>query len=159
MPSELHRSPHPPDGALAEAVTRFDFAADPLAVRGALESVLEELAEAGVTSEDCALCEIVLAEVLNNVVEHAYGRAGGRIEIEARVCAQELGFTVWDWGQPMPGGLLPPEQPPVAVEDLPEGGFGWHLIRALSSKVEHGREGGRNWLCFVLSKEQKALLL
>lgn len=146
---------------------RFDFAADPLAVRHALEAVLCRLSGCGVGADDRALCEIVLAEVLNNVVEHAYGRAGGWIElvVEVACCGGnmpaggDLRFTVSDWGYPMPGGLLPSGTlPPTAPGDLPEGGFGWHLIRALSSGLDHGREGGRNWLCVSLLTEQKALL-
>lgn len=160
----------PPEGACAgddagARPLRFDFAANPLAVRAALERVLDRLAACGVGADDRALCEIVLAEILNNVVEHAYGRAGGWIELMAEVtCGAtpvggELHFTVSDWGHPMPGGILPSGSlPPVAAGDLPEGGFGWHLIRALSSRLDHGREGGRNWLRVSLTAEQRAPL-
>ena len=140
---------------------RLDFAAEPLAVRRALEQIVDTLAEEGASSDDQAMAEVLLAEVLNNVVEHAYDRAGGWIEVEAAVTAGGLGqaafgFTVYDRGRPMPGGMLPDGQlPPVSAADLPEGGFGWHLIRALATGLEHGRAGGRNWLRFTLEAEQK----
>ncbi len=93
----------------------------------------------------------MLAEVLNNVAEHAYGRAGwagggGGVGRPGGVRCR-----VTDRGHPMPGGE-PPEGllPAVQPHDLPEGGFGWFLIRELSRDLRYARIGGENVLSFVV---------
>jgi serine/threonine-protein kinase RsbW len=40
------------------------------------------------------------------------------------------------------------------VSNLPEGGFGWFLIRALSRDLDYRRVGGRNLLSFRLNTQQ-----
>ena len=63
-------------------------------------------------------------------------------------------FELLDQGLPMPGGQPPPGQAAgvdVAVDDLPEGGFGWFLIRKLSQDLRYSRDGDTNRLCFSLS--------
>ncbi|MBE0555051.1 MAG: ATP-binding protein [Rhodobacteraceae bacterium] len=96
--------------------------------------------------------ELVLAEAMNNIVEHAYAGQPGRIELRMQPHAGGLAFLVTDWGRPMPGGALPPGNPPVlsAEADLPEGGFGWHLIRRLASGLDYRRIADRNVLRFDL---------
>ena len=96
--------------------------------------------------------EIVLAEVLNNIVEHAYARHSGEIEVTLSRDAGGLLVQVVDTGLPMPDGTPPPGGLPAlgAEEDLPEGGFGWHLIRTLSRDLEYRRDGARNLLRFRL---------
>lgn len=102
-------------------------------------------------SADClGTTELVLAEALNNVVEHAYARFSGQIEVEVRRGPGQLHFHIADTGLPMPGAEPPLGQlPDVGVfEDLPEGGFGWFLIRSLSQDLAYRREGERNLLSF-----------
>lgn len=96
--------------------------------------------------------EIVLAEVLNNVVEHAYRDAPGPICICIDHIAPVLAVSVFDQGAPMPGGHLPAGHPlPIEeVEELPEGGFGWFLIRALTQDLRYDRAGEVNRLCFAV---------
>ncbi len=87
---------------------------------------------------------------------------GGWIAVAATIDSgadgdvQALRFTVQDWGRPMPGGTLPDGTlPPSDEGGPPEGGFGWHLIRALASGLDYWREGGCNWFQFSLKTEQK----
>jgi len=96
--------------------------------------------------------ELVLAEAMNNIVEHAYAGQPGRIELRIQQHAGGLAVSVTDWGRPMPGDALPPGNPPVlsAEADLPEGGFGWHLIRRLASGLDYWRTADRNVLRFDL---------
>jgi serine/threonine-protein kinase RsbW len=79
------------------------------------------------------LWEVVLAEALNNIVEHAYRESpDGEIEVRLRVHDSTIHATFRDYGQPMPNGKLPEgtlASIDVATADLPEGGFGWYLIR------------------------------
>lgn len=94
--------------------------------------------------------ELTLAEVLTNVVEHSYEmKSDGRIRIKMYVGADWLWFWILDTGCAMPSSMLPGSSMPdleQPFEDLPEGGFGWPLIRELADKVSHRRKCGVNRL-------------
>jgi serine/threonine-protein kinase RsbW len=124
------------------------------AVRDALNVLctsgpLRDLAE-----DERGTAELVLAEVLNNLVEHAYAAAPGKIEITLCHSDQGLRCQIVDTGLPMPDNALPkgelPEIADCPLEALPEGGFGWYLIRALSADLNYVRTAGQNRLSFTL---------
>lgn len=96
--------------------------------------------------------EIVLAEALNNVVEHAYRDGPGPIRVCVDHLAPVLKVSVYDQGLPMPGGRLPDGdlKPILEGEDLPEGGFGWFLIRTLTLDLAYERQGAVNHLRFAV---------
>lgn len=102
--------------------------------------------------------QIVLAEVLNNIAEHAYARYPGQINVLIEDLAGELLFQIHDTGLPMPGGHLPGGQLKTAteLEDLPEGGFGWYLIRTLTKGLTYRRQGERNTLNYCIDVEYLA---
>lgn len=110
-------------------------------------------------SPDClGTTELVLAEALNNVVEHAYARFPGQIEVELRRGTDQLHFHIADKGLPMPGAEPPQGRLPEvgAFDDLPEGGFGWFLIRSLAQDLRYRREGERNMLSFDVPVDNAA---
>jgi serine/threonine-protein kinase RsbW len=138
---------------LAESrIVRLRFRSDPMAVREALQALFGARELDGVGADDRGTAEIVLAEALNNVVEHAYSRHRGEIEVTVRVAAGSLLCTISDHGLAMPGEAAPAGRLPEALNDtdLPEGGFGWHMIRALSCDLAYRRVDGRNELTFRL---------
>lgn len=101
--------------------------------------------------------ETVLAEVLNNVVEHALRLKGDDL-IEIRGEEQEGGwkFFAVDSGAPLPDGQLPGKTfPPLdtAMEDLPEGGFGWAMVHVLTRDLSYRRVCGKNQLQFFVPSE------
>ena len=107
-------------------------------------------------SADCrGTVEIVMAEVLNNIVEHAYRAGPGPIRIAVQSNAARLTVYVCDQGQEMPQGEVPQGllAPLGAQENLPEGGFGWHLIRELTDELLYERRGLFNHLRFSISAE------
>lgn len=123
------------------------------AVRAALRDVGATLARFGLDQEVCSVTELVLAEALNNVVEHAYRDGDGDIALDLDLAACGLAVTLRDKGRSLPDGLLPTGTLPAIGPDrdsLPEGGFGWFLIRQLGRDLtyEHGPDGNR--LRFVL---------
>ena len=67
-----------------------------------------------------------------------------------------LHCTVSDTGAPMPGLCLPEGQfqPLKDLADLPEGGFGWFLIRSLTEGLAYQRSKGLNRLSFQLPAKQ-----
>ena len=120
-----------------------------MAVRDALRLLVKGLPDDGA---DLGMVELVLAEVLNNVVEHAYAGGHGKIELTIQLTSTDLSCAIVDEGDPMPDGTLPAGDldAAFATDGLPEGGFGWHLIRSLSQDLRYDRYKGRNHLSFRL---------
>jgi serine/threonine-protein kinase RsbW len=138
-----------------DATVSVSFRAVFPAVRQALADIQTALvaAEADLLLRQTA--EIVLAEVLNNVVEHAYAEDGiGRVTVEIQVLHDRFDCLVQDSGQGLPPGPLPGAAMPQAdlaePEDWPEGGFGWALVRELTSNLTYRRAEGRNSLTFSI---------
>ena len=96
------------------------------------------------------MLRLCLAEALNNIVEHAYSGADGK-PIFADVSFTDHGYEVLliDEGKPMPGGVAPDGEMEFEIDDLenlPEGGFGWMLIRTEMDNVDYERRAGCNVL-------------
>ena len=127
---------------------RLTLDSDESAVRAALAEVRRVLDGGGVAAGDRGTIELVLGEVLNNVVEHAYGPgATGVITLKCRAVPDGMGFCVCDNGRSMPGLRLPEGRLPDLAchpEDLPEGGFGWFLVRRLATDLKYARRQGTN---------------
>lgn len=91
-----------------------------------------------------------MAEAVNNIVEHAYcGGEPGPIRLRCTLRDRRLDIRICDTGQPMPDGRMPAglvADVSMPRADLPEGGFGWFLIRALSSDIRYDRRCGCNRL-------------
>jgi serine/threonine-protein kinase RsbW len=132
------------------------FPANPAKVRQALADLLDAPQLRRLGADDRGTVELVLAEVLNNIVEHAYAGGTGPVDVELWAMNRGLGFRVADAGSPMPGGTLPDGQPPElqghgdGLSDLPEGGFGWHLIRSMTRDLTYARQGGQNLVTFKI---------
>jgi serine/threonine-protein kinase RsbW len=130
------------------------FRADPMTVRAALHRLVAELERQSVPPSARGTAEIVLAEALNNIVEHAYAEKGGEIDVLLEPAADGLRCAVVDRGAPMPGLALPQGQLPQGTgADAPEGGFGWFLIRNLAFDLRYDRGDGFNRLTFLLPND------
>ncbi len=108
----------------------------------------------------CALlpdAEVVLAEILNNVVKHGYGHGlTGSADISITLGGGELQIEVTDRGIALPDLRLPEgslqclSPAEASLADLPEGGFGWALIRMLAKQITYQRVGDENKLMVVI---------
>lgn len=110
---------------------------------------------------DCALAgtrfdaardtvQIVLAEVLNNIVEHGYRQMPtGAVAVNLEGLDNVLLIDVTDWGQAYPDECLPDSIAPDP-ERMSEGGYGWFLIHALMTSVAYERRGSANRLTLSL---------
>lgn len=128
----------------------FRLAAEDRAVRTALMAMRRFMAGAGLGADACGTAEIVLAEALNNIAEHAYAANGtGEIRVTLCVAADRLTAEIVDHGAALPGLRLPDTALPCpgpALSCLPEGGFGWFLIRSLTRCLRYDRRGRENRL-------------
>lgn len=143
-----------PPGAPGSLHRRFNACPD--AIRVVLAQAQAWMLACGLSAILRAEAELVLAEVLNNIAEHAYASDCGPVDLRLRRCGDGILCLISDRGSAMPGDDLPEGASPmastsrIARDDLPEGGFGWHLIRLLARDLRYRRNRDRNRLAFVL---------
>ena len=158
-------------GTSGPVALRHVLPGTPEAVRKTLALVCTTLASgqlgAGnpLTDTTRTTVELVLAEVLNNIVEHAYGAPerpcnaslpacpARLITLDLQIDGPDLRCVVRDEGAAMPAGRLPAGLRPSVTtlrDDLPEGGYGWFLIRSLTQDLRYVREPGCNRLSFAI---------
>lgn len=135
---------------------KVHFIAHDHAVRGALEDLLSGLRPLALSVEEAGTVELVVAEALNNIVEHAYAGATqpGPVDIFCTGKTDGLHIRIVDEGAPMPEGRTPLGEAPavnVDIMDLPEGGFGWFLIGDLAKDVVYERINHQNVLTLRLA--------
>ena len=149
MPAEMTVVPE----SGAERACRIRIENRAIAVREGLKELFDDPLLHGLTVAEQGQAEIVLAEVLNNIVEHAYAQFPGETEVLVAREDGALCFHITDCGLPYPGAAMPKGDLPAldALHDMPEGGFGWYLIRRLTSGLTYRRDAGQNRLCFRIA--------
>ena len=142
----------PADLGLAEFTLELD--SRPADVTRAVLACMRWLETRGISADARGSFELVLAEALNNIVEHAYQeQPGGVIALGVVEWADRIYCFVRDGGAPMPGLVLPEgreQDLTLPLEDMPEGGFGWFLIHTLTTDLGYRRLGDENRLSFAL---------
>lgn len=129
--------------------------ADPDRVRATLADIRQRF-RAEVSEDTLGRLELVLAEVMNNVTEHAALPASGVASeeppsIHLSIVRHDTGLAcaISDDGVSLPEDcILPRGLPVMDLADLPEGGFGWYLIQDLTQALCYYREEQRNFLAF-----------
>lgn len=137
------------------ALLHLTLVGEPQSVSAGLQRVMALPFWSPLSADFAMTAELVLAEVLNNVTEHAYAEAPGEIEVSLERTATGIAVRVADRGEPMPGNRLPEGTAPDPG-DLPEGGFGWHLIRSLARDLTYRRHDGWNLFSFRMDEEAPA---
>lgn len=131
------------------------FEGTPEGVREALYALRNGLSGTCSASDEVNTAELVVAEALNNVVEHAFANiADPTFQLSMSKAACGINVEIRDCGIAMPNEQLPAGVLPEIgdrVEDLPEGGFGWFLIKELAEDVAYARKGEENFLTFRLA--------
>ncbi|MEQ9261161.1 MAG: ATP-binding protein [Roseovarius sp.] len=130
-----------------------DFDAGAATTREVLLALRVALHGNGQAPDLVSRVEQALAEVLNNIAEHAYrGHPPGPVSLKVVALADALLIEVADHGAPLPHDLPGnPDLPPldVTLPEMPEGGFGWPLILRQAQRVGYRRQGQINRLQLV----------
>lgn len=122
------------------------------AIGPAMEALVARLGGAAAGEDLTADLRLAVTEVLNNVVEHSGHPAEEPVLLHFGRDRSTWWVCVEDRGVPLPTGLLDPAPEPAEpswsrpVDELPEGGWGWLLIRGSVDALRHVREDGRNYL-------------
>ena len=135
-------------------IFRTNFPSDYRWVRRVIQQAISALESNGMGVEQLGSVEIVLAEALNNIAEHAYPEdAPGDVSLSIRRRQTGLLIEVRDKGAPMPDGRAPIGHHPLRDPDdpIPEGGYGWFLIRELVRDLIYDRRDGENFLIFRMA--------
>jgi len=136
---------------------QLNLTATELQVRDALQSVKQYTTAWDLSEDACSSVEIVLAEALNNVVEHAYaGIPDGIITIDCDFDGEEMSIVISDQGHPVPEAVFMSQHSrlhAVDTTELPEGGFGWGLIHELTHKLKVSRIGKTTLLSLTINTD------
>lgn len=132
---------------------RLTIPANANAVREGLRTLVTRPPLALLAEDLRDAAELALAEVLNNIVEHGHADHSGDILLELRTEATDLFCQVHDTGHPFPEGSPPTGGFPDLTKDLPEGGFGWALIRSLARDIRYERRQGQNRTSFRICRD------
>ena len=125
------------------------FTADDQALAKIREFVLAEAASVGVNQEVVGKVDLVVEELVINVVNYAYGKSSGEIEVRCGVKESKFILSISDNGpkfNPLDHG---DPDTSSALEERPIGGLGIYLVKQLSSSQTYHREGDRNVLMIV----------
>lgn len=148
------KMPFGPEIVVLEGTAHLVIMAEPGCVRAGLMSLTSTSPLRDLNEDDRATAELVLAEVLNNIAEHAYSENPGAIEVWIERTVAGVSCTILDIGSAMPGEAAPDGALPAIngrnMGDLPEGGFGWFMIRSLCTELTYEYSSGQNRLSFTL---------
>ncbi len=128
------------------------------AVRAELDRLGDALGAAGVAKPLAERVRIVLAEVFNNIVEHAYAQQdAGPIRAAITHGDSTITCDIRDRGAPFAKGALPgqtwPPIDPDTPDTWPEGGFGWAMVRELTQDLSYRHRAGENILQFRIQRD------
>jgi serine/threonine-protein kinase RsbW len=144
-----------PFGSSTATLVTSRCRACPTAIRTELLAIDDALAAHGLERDRRDDVLLVLAEILNNVAEHAFpDDRSGWIACKVGWTADGLVVETRDNGALLPPKLLLSNRALPRREmqrgDMPETGFGWFIVHALTDDMTYEREGGTNRLTFSM---------
>ncbi|MDG2340178.1 MAG: ATP-binding protein [Paracoccaceae bacterium] len=132
MPAKIDEEPYSCD--------TFLIAPDFGSVRNTLVRVSAWLSDQNVQPENCDNVQLVLAEILNNIVEHGSLWASQEIKLTVSLTSENIDCRIRDLGRPIRVLLrksnygLPDE---TVTSELPEGGFGLFLVQSIARDIRY----------------------
>ncbi len=112
----------------------------PVSVRRFIADTISWLTKFQIDAADLGNVEIVLAEALNNIVEHSQMGGAETIGITIKLTENQIICSLRDSGihsKALCGHKIIRHAGPEQISDLPEGGFGISLIQAIALDIEY----------------------
>ncbi len=120
--------------------------AAPAAVRGALVALAASCPTVRLAPDALNELSVAVQEACTNVIRHGYGvRPHARFRVELHRHDDRLEVLVIDDA----AAYALSDRPPPLPEELSEGGYGVHIMRAWTDELALTREDGRNVLRLV----------
>lgn len=96
---------------------------------------------------------LALQEAVTNVLKHGYAGTDGQgfLEIRLSYGESDLEIEIRDDAQAFDPTHVEEMRDPALMDDLPEGGYGLHIIRTVVDRLEYRREAGQNVLTLAKS--------
>lgn len=115
-------------------------------IRKTLQDVNSFLSTCPIPQSRVRDLDLVLAEVMTNIARHGYPEKPGMISLRLDQTAHMLECRVADHGESFDHTLLGSTPPDPC--NLPEGGYGWYIIRSIARQIRYERMEGENILLF-----------
>lgn len=147
MYDQAHMRPGTPSQVWRTSLTNC-----PDKVPSVLKDICTWMSDCGVDTEKIMDVQIVLAEALNNIIEHGFEiDDAGALDIKINVSGTDVFIELTDNGKAFrpPNVTALPEYDTTQTETLPEGGFGWFLIQNLTSGFHWHRVEHKNRLTLI----------
>jgi serine/threonine-protein kinase RsbW len=124
---------------------RFRIEPDLSALAPAAERVRVFLLRHGVDRTALFAVEMAIEEIATNAIKYAFrSYSGGEITIEAAAMPGRAELIIEDNGDAFDPTTAPDPEVNRALEDMPIGGLGIHLVRELTDGFEYHRVDDRN---------------
>lgn len=128
-----------------ESRIRFEIDPDLAALAPAAERVRLFLNGHGVDNNAIYAIEMVIEEIATNAIKYSFISAEkGTITIEASATPSQVDLIMEDSGDAFDPTEAPDPDVNRALEDMPIGGLGIHLVRELTDGFEYQRLNDRN---------------
>ncbi len=144
MNVSIHRNQMPNDQKFHSSIMNCQASVSVM-----LDEAKKWLAQENVCSSKITDIQIVLAEALNNVIEHGFscensGNVVVCIDMQDDIIVVEISDNGIEFTPPV--AAQTPLQDTCDIEHLPEGGFGWFLIREITTSFTFHRIANMNRL-------------
>jgi serine/threonine-protein kinase RsbW len=97
-----------------------------------------------IAEPETTIYNVVLSvhEICTNIIEHAYGQQGGRIELIIQVnnSSGQLAIDLYDTGRP----FTPEDVPEPDLDDVPIRGYGLFIVYQLMDQVSYSSDPDKN---------------
>lgn len=115
----------------------------------------ENALRAGLDERQIKRIELALEEATINIIHHAYGGQGGKLELCCTPVQDGLEFSLVDEGPPFNPLEVPGVDVVTDVASLKIGGMGIHLMRNMADALRYHREQGRNVLTLFFLRKSR----
>lgn len=121
------------------------------------EFVTRVARDAGLTDDDVFHVEMAVDEACSNVIEHAYARTVGEIELTCNIPEYgRLDVVIHDQGQSFDPEMVP--QPNVgdgaSLDAMQDGGLGLYFMRKLMDEVRFSFSPGYGNTLYMVKRKQ-----